>query len=63
MAVATSPLGVVTKSVRSPALVWLEIVSVSSIKFGNKLAIDAVEIPMSPPLCGALNKYVNVGSK
>lgn len=60
---ARSPFGVVTKSVRRPGAVWLEIVRVNSIKFGSKLAIDAVVIPISPPVCGELNEYVNVGSR
>jgi len=51
------------KSERTPGAVWLESVSVSSIKFGNRLAIDAVLMPMSPPVCGELNVYVKVGSR
>lgn len=58
-----SPFGVVMNKVRKPAAVWLEIVSVSSIKFGNRPDMDAVLIPMSPPVDGALKPYVNVGSR
>lgn len=49
--------------VRRPAAVWLESVKVSSIKFGNRPDMDAVLIPMSPPVAGPLKAYVNVGPR
>src|SRR6185437_3740087 len=63
VAVAMSPLGVVMKRVRRPAAVWVEIDRVSSTKLGNRPDMEAVLMPMSPPVWGALNVYVNVGSR